>query len=71
MQSEKEKIYSIARRLSRPGIVNLLENACVECYIRESTEELREVLIIKIKDGTISLADVEEQALAALINGSP
>ena len=45
--------------LEREHVVNLLQDASIQCYDDEPTEELREALKVNIEDGTIDWDDVE------------
>ncbi len=43
-----------ANWLSREEIVSILETeACIACYGNETTDDLREALVVNVEDGTI------------------
>jgi len=45
-------------QLDRDQIVSLLESISIQCYDNESTETLREALIVNVEDGTLDPSQI-------------
>lgn len=56
--SRRVEIDRLAAALDRYQIETLLGNASIQCYERETTEELRDALVENVLDGTIDIDDL-------------
>lgn len=56
-----QEIWNAVNQLTRAQIETILEEqACIQCYDSETTEELRDALAINIADGTIELSALDD-----------
>ena len=56
-----QEVWKAVNQLNRSQIETILEEqACIQCYDSESTEEIREALAINIADGTIELSALDD-----------